>query len=68
MKKPNREKKPIKPIKILKKTGRFGFGFISLKPKKPNRTEPKQKKTKLNQQKTKPKPSQIGKNQAKPKN
>jgi hypothetical protein len=41
-KKPNREKKPIKPIKILKKpTGSVGFGFISLKPKKPNRTEPK---------------------------
>jgi len=43
-------KKMIKPIKILKKrTGlvRFGFGFISLKPK--NQTEPNRKKTKPNQ-------------------
>jgi hypothetical protein len=41
-----------KPIKIFKKpTGsvRFGFGFISLKPKKPNRTQ------------TGKKPSQTGK-------
>jgi hypothetical protein len=29
----------------LKKTGRFGFGFINLKLKKPYRTEPKPKKT-----------------------
>jgi len=40
-KKPNREKKPIKLIRILKKKQpvRIGFGFISLKLKKPNRTE-----------------------------
>jgi hypothetical protein len=32
------QKKPIKPIKILKnRLVRFGFGFISKKPKKPNR-------------------------------
>jgi hypothetical protein len=36
----NREKKPIK---ILKNQP-VRFGFISLKPKKPNRTEPKPKK------------------------
>jgi hypothetical protein len=50
---------------LKKSTGsvRFGFGFISLKPKKPNRTEPKPKK---NWKKTEPKPSQTGKNQAKP--
>jgi hypothetical protein len=45
----NREEKPIKLIIILKKL--IGFGFISLKPKKPNRIKLKQKK-----------PSQIGLN------
>jgi hypothetical protein len=40
IKKPNREKKSIKPITILKKlTGSVRFGFISLKPKKLNRTQ-----------------------------
>jgi len=51
----DREKKPIK----IKKTDRFGFGFISLKPKKLNRTQtekmgkkPSQtEKTKQNQKK-----------------
>jgi len=38
-----------KPIRILKKIDRFDFGFISLKPKKPNRTQ------------TEKKPSQTGK-------
>jgi len=52
LKKPNCEKKPIKPIKILKK---LTFGFISLKLKKPNRTE---NKTEPNQKK----PSQTGVN------
>jgi hypothetical protein len=33
---------------------RFGFGFISLKPKKLNRTEPKPKKTEPNRKKIKP--------------
>ena len=42
----NREEKPIKLIIILKKL--IGFGFISLKPKKPNRIKPKQKKTEPN--------------------
>jgi hypothetical protein len=54
------KKKPIKSNKILKKpTGsvRFGFGFISLKPKKPNQTQTKKKLEK--------KPSQTRKNQAK---
>jgi hypothetical protein len=32
LKKPNHEKKPIKPIRIKKKT--VWFGFISIKPKK----------------------------------
>jgi hypothetical protein len=39
-------KKPVKLIKILKKpTGsvQFGFGFISLKPKKPNWTQTEKK-------------------------
>jgi hypothetical protein len=48
--KPNREKKPIKPIKILKKpTGSVRF----FKPgtKKMNRTEPKPKKTEKNRAK-----------------
>jgi len=48
----------IKPIKILKKlTGsvRFGFGFLSLEPEKPNRTK-----------KTRKKPSQTGKTEPKP--
>jgi hypothetical protein len=41
-------KKPIKAIKILKNWPVwFGFGFISLKLKKPNRTEPKQKKNRV---------------------
>jgi len=48
----NRENK--KTDQNFKKVDRFGF--ISLKPKKPNRTKPKQKK-----------PSQPEKNRAKPK-
>jgi hypothetical protein len=43
IKKLNREKKPIK---ILKKIGRFGFGFINLKPKKLNRTKTPEKQKK----------------------
>jgi len=48
LKKLNNEKKLIKPIKILKKNWPvlFGSGFISLKPKKPNRTELKPKNRK----------------------
>ena len=49
----------IKSVKILNWLVRFSFGFISLKPKKPNRTElkPSQtEKTKLNRAKPK-KPS-----------
>jgi hypothetical protein len=45
LKKPNREKKPNKILKKPTGSVRFGFGFISLKPKKSNRTKPKQKKT-----------------------
>jgi hypothetical protein len=37
----------------LKQTGRFGFGFISLKPKKPNQTQT-EKNRKKNQAKTEP--------------
>jgi hypothetical protein len=63
-KKPNREKKPIKPIKILKnRLVRFGFGFISLKSKKPNQTKPKPKKTRKTEPKPR-KPSQTGKIEA----
>jgi hypothetical protein len=46
-KKSNREKKPIKSIRILKKpTGsvRFGFSFTNLKPKNPNPNQKKSKK------------------------
>jgi len=44
LKKLNREKNPIKPIRILKNQPvRFGFGFISLKSKKPNRTQTEKK-------------------------
>jgi len=69
LKKPNRKKKPIKPIKILKKpAGSVRFWFYKQKTEKtePNRnraktekTEPKLEKT----EKTKPKPkkpSQTG--------
>jgi hypothetical protein len=45
------KKKLIKPIRILKKTDRFGFGFISLKLKKLNRTQAK--KTEKNRAKPK---------------
>jgi hypothetical protein len=57
-----------KPIRILKnRPVRFGFGFISLELKKPNRIEPKPKKpgkTEPNWKKpsqTRKKPSQTGK-------
>ena len=61
----NRTKK--KPIKILKKQAGsvwFGFGFISKKLKKPNRTRKNRKKTELNRAKPK-KPSHTEKNRAK---
>jgi hypothetical protein len=59
---------------LKKPAGRFGFGFITKKPKKPNRTETNKKpeKTEPNRAKTgktepKPrKPSQNWKNRAKP--
>jgi len=54
-KKPNREKKPIKILKKPTSSVRFGSGFISLKPKKSNRTQA---------EKTRKKPSQTGKNRA----
>jgi hypothetical protein len=56
-KKLNCEKKPIKPIRILKKsTGsvRFGFGFTSLKPKKPNRTKTQKNRAKSEKNRAKP--------------
>jgi len=53
-KKPNRKKKPIKILKKLVGSVRFGFGFISKKLRKSNRAELKPKK---NQKK----PSQTGK-------
>jgi hypothetical protein len=70
----NREKKTIKILK--NRSVQFGFDFISLKPKKSNRTKPNQtqiknkKKTYPNRKKNKPnrktepnqeKPSQIKK-------
>jgi hypothetical protein len=68
------KKKPIKSNKILKKpTGsvRFGFGFISLKPKKPNQTQTKKKNWKKNRvkpEKTKPKPKKPSQTGFYPKN
>jgi hypothetical protein len=58
LKKPNHEKKPIKLIKILKKLTdlvRFRFYKPETEKTEPDRIEPKQKK-----------PSQTGKNRAKP--
>jgi hypothetical protein len=52
----NREKKPIKILK--NQPVWFDFGFISLKPKKPNRNR---KKPKPNWKKTEPKQSQTEK-------
>ena len=55
LKKPNREKKPIKPIKILKKpTGsvRFQFYKPEIKKTEPDPTGKKLKKTEPNQKKT----------------
>jgi len=54
----------------FKKTDRFGFGFISLKPKKPNRTQIEKNKKKTSQtgktqsqnDSNRKKPSQIGLN------
>jgi hypothetical protein len=56
LKKPNREKKPIKPIKILKKpTGsvRFQFYKPEIKKTEPDPTGKKLKKTEPNQKKIK---------------
>jgi hypothetical protein len=40
LKKPNREKNRLNQLKFLKnRPVRFGFGFLSLEPEKPNRTE-----------------------------
>jgi hypothetical protein len=58
LKKPNREKKPIKILKKPTGSVRFGFGFISLKLKKSNRTKLKQKKNRVIPKK----PSQTGLN------
>ena len=54
-KKTNREKNRLK----FWKNRPVRFGFISLKPKKLNRTEPKPKKIRKNPSQTKPKPSQT---------
>jgi hypothetical protein len=54
LKKPNREKKPIKPIKILKKSA----GSVWFYKPKTEKTEPNRTQT--------GKPSQTGKNRAKP--
>jgi len=39
----------------LKKTGQFSFGFISLKPKKPNRTQTEKNRAKSAKNRAKPK-------------
>jgi len=67
MKKPNLEKKPIKPIKILKKlTGSVRFRFYKLETKK-NRTEPNPNRKKPIQNRAKPgKIRSNRKNRAKP--
>jgi hypothetical protein len=58
LKKNNRKNRTVKkPIRILKKTDRFGFDFISLTLKKPNRTELNPNKKNLFKLK---KPSQTG--------
>jgi len=48
---------------------RFGFGFISLKPKKPNQTEPKlkkiRKKPSQNRKKTEPNRKKLSQNKKK---
>jgi hypothetical protein len=64
LKKPRKLKKKTKKTKLWKKTSWFGFGFISLKLKKPNWTQTKKtrKKTETNRKKTKP----NRKNRAKP--
>jgi hypothetical protein len=41
LKKPNREKKPIRILKKPTGSVRFGFSFIGLKLKKPNRIQTK---------------------------
>jgi hypothetical protein len=50
------KQKSIKPIRIFKKTDKFGYGFISLKPKNQteinNRAKPEKNQAKL--EKTKP--------------
>ena len=66
--------KPIKPRKPERKKNRlnflksrpvqFGFGFITKKPKKPNRTETEKKPSKT--EKTEPEPSQTEKTEPKP--
>ena len=64
LKKPNREKKLIKPIRILKKTDRFGSVRFQFYRHETEKTEPNpnQKKLKKNQTKL----SQTKKNQVKP--
>ena len=63
--KPNREKNRLEFWKNW--PVRFGFGFISLKLKKPNRNEPKQKKTKPNRKKNRAKLKKLSQNRAKQK-
>jgi hypothetical protein len=73
--KKNNQKNQIvkqKPIRIFKKTDKFGYGFTNLKPK--NQTEinnrAKLEKNQAKQEKTKPNRknlSQTGKNRVKPK-
>jgi hypothetical protein len=66
IKKPNRKKKPIKPIKILKKsTGSVLFRFYKQKTEpNPNKKKPSQTgKTEPKPKKTGPKPRRTGLNQ-----
>jgi hypothetical protein len=69
IKKPNCEKNRLNQLKFLKNGPVwFSFGFISLKPKKPNRTETEKNRKNPSQTCKKPsqtckKPSQTGLNQ-----
>jgi hypothetical protein len=63
LKKQNRKKKSIKILK--NRPVWFGFGFISKKPKKLNRAEPKLKELKKPSQ-TEPKPEKLSQNRFEP--
>jgi len=66
-KKPNRKKNRLNRLYFWKNWPiRFVFGFISKKPKKPNRTEPKPTKNRKKTEKTEPKPEKTEPNRFEP--